>query len=102
MVYGGSAAQTPVPIGTRIPAPTNTAAAIELTLHAPSEINSNVYYSVRDLATQNTVTGYLSGTPGTALPANTTGLAIHAFRINNATASAVGIDILGIHLESES
>jgi len=99
--YGGSAAQTPIDLGVNFPTNTNSADWYELTLFAPPTSNNTVYYQVIRLNTGNVASGTLTGTAGTALPANTTKLAISNWRTNNATASAVTLSIGGIYVETD-
>jgi len=66
-----------------------------------SSSNNTVYYRVTRLNTGDIATGVLTGTAGTALPANTTFLnAAYAFRDNGASSAAVSLDIAGIALQS--
>lgn len=102
LFYGGSAAQTAIALGTTLGAPTLTNTAFELALFAPSGQNGVVYYQVTNLGSGVTVTGTLSpATPGTQTPASTTFLAHRAWRCNNATALAVGIDICSVYVETD-
>jgi hypothetical protein len=64
-------------------------------------VNNEVNYRVERLNTGHIATGTLTAaTPGTQLPANTTFLAHRAWRTNNATALAVGIDIGNLYIET--
>ena len=99
--YGGSAAQTPVSLGANFPCNTRNTDMYMLELVNLSSSNNTVYYRVTRLNTGDVATGTLTGTAGTALPANTTFLnAAHAFRTNGSTALAVRIDIAGIALQA--
>lgn len=94
LYYGGSAAQTPVDLGASFPANTLSVDMYELTLYCPPGVNNAVYYRLKRLNTGDVADGTLTaGTPGTQLPANTTLLGLQAWRSNNATALAVGLDI---------
>ncbi len=96
--YGGSAAQTPIDLGANFPANTLSVDMYELALFAPP--NSAVcHYEVTRLNTGHVATGTLSGTAGTVLPASTTLMNITAYRTNNATALAVGLDICSATVE---
>ncbi|CAB4132264.1 hypothetical protein UFOVP248_7 [uncultured Caudovirales phage] len=99
--YGGSAAQTPIDLGTNFPTGTSNTDLYELTLFAPPTSNNTVYYQVIRLNTGNVASGTLTGTAGTVLPSNTTYLAIRNWRTNNATASAVTIAIAGLYTETD-
>jgi len=101
LYYGGSAAQTPIDLGVNFPTGTSNTDLYELTLFAPPTSNNTVYYQVIRLNTGNVASGTLTGTAGTALPANTTYLAIRNWRTNNATASAVTIAIAGMYIETD-
>ena len=101
IVYGGSAAQTPIALGIGLGAPTLTTTAWELALFSSPNENSIVYYQVTNLGTGTIVTGTLSGIVGTAVPASTTLLAYRQYRTNNATGLAVGIDICSIYIETD-
>lgn len=101
IVYGGSAAQTAIDLGANFPANTLSADAYELSLFAP--VNSQViHYRVERLNTGDVASGTLSGAVGTAIPAASTFLGHTAWRCNNATALAVGIDISSIYIESDN
>jgi len=52
--------------------------------------------------TGDVATGTLSGAVGTVIPAATTFLAHSAWRCNNATALAVGIDVVSLYLETDN
>lgn len=101
--YGGSAAQTPISLGANFPVNTLTTDVYELALFAPTSSNNTVYYEVTRLNTGNVAAGTLTGTAGTALPASTTLLAYQrAWRSNNATAKAVGLDIMSDYIETDN
>jgi hypothetical protein len=101
LVYGGSAAQTAIALGTGLGAPTTTTTAWEMALFSSPNDNAVVYYQVTNLGTGAVASGTLSGTPGTTTPANTTLLTTQMWRCNNATALAVGMDICSIYVESD-
>lgn len=102
IVYGGSAAQTAIALGTGLGAPTDTTALYEIAFYAPNTSNNTVYYTVTNLGTGVVVSGTLTGTAGTALPSSSTFLAPRAWRTNNATALAVGIDVASIYTETDN
>ena len=98
---GGSSAQTPIDLGANFPTNTLNTDVYELALFAPSD-SSDVYYEVTRLNTGHVATGLLSNSGGVALPANTTLLTYcQAWRSNNATALAVGLDIMSDYIETD-
>lgn len=101
IVYGGSAAQTAIALGTTIGAPTLTTTAWDFSLFAPINSNNTVHYQLTNLGTNVVVTGTLTGTAGTALPLSTLLMAPRLWRTNNATALAVGIDVSSIYIETD-
>lgn len=101
IVFGGSAAQTAIDLGANFPAAGLSTDEYELILYAPSNVNNTVFYRVERINTGDVATGTLTGTAGTALPANTTFLGPRIFRSNNATALAVGLDIISFYIESD-
>lgn len=101
IVYGGSAAQTAIALGTALGAPTLTNTAWDVSFFAPPNSNNTVKYTVTNLGSGVSVSGTLTGTAGTALPSSTTLLAPCTWRTNNATALAVGIDISSIYIETD-
>lgn len=101
LVYGGSATQTAIDLGASFPANGASTAAYELQLFAPSGAQT-VGWMVTRLDTGDTVSGILSGTVGTAIPLGTTGLNHAAWRCNNATALACGLDIVQVYIETDN
>lgn len=101
IVYGGSAAQTAIALGTSLGAPTLTNTAWDFATFAPPNSNNTVYYQVTNLGTNVTVSGTLTGTAGTVLPLSTALLAPATYRTNNATAAAVGLDICSLYVETD-
>jgi hypothetical protein len=101
LYYGGSAAQTPINLGANFPANTLSVDAYELALFcAPG--SETVTWQVTRLNTGDTASGTLSGASGVALPAPST-LLSHTvcYRYNNATALAVGIDLISDYIETD-
>jgi hypothetical protein len=102
IVFGGSAAQTGISLGANFPAAGHSTDIYELILYAPPNLNNQVAYRVERINTGDVASGVLTAaTPGTQLPANTTFLGPTMFRSNNATALAVGLDIVGMYVESD-
>ena len=101
--YGGSAAQTPIDLGPNFPDNTLSADVYELALYSAPNWAGLVSYEVTRLNTGDVATGDLTGTSGTQLPAPTTLLTYHwAYRTNNTTALAVGLDIISDYIETDS
>jgi hypothetical protein len=97
LFYGGSAAQTPIDLGANFPANTLSVDAYELTIWCPPT-RQQVNWRVVRLNTGNVASGTLAGTVGTAFPATTTLLTfLRAWRSNNATALAVGLDLMSVY-----
>lgn len=101
IVYGGSAAQAPIDLGVNFPANGASTAAYELQLFAAPS-NQTVSYKVTRLDTGDTASGTLTGTVGTQVPAATTFLGHAAWRCNNATALACGLDVVQVYIESDN
>jgi hypothetical protein len=106
LVYGGSAAQAAIPLGTDFPPMTAAGATngvvYDLTLFAPPNSNGVVGYRVERVGTAFVAEGTLTpATAGVQTPLNTTLLAHRAWRCNNATLLAVGLDVLGYYIETD-
>jgi len=102
IVYGGSAAQTAIALGTGLGAPTLTNTAFELSLFSPPSQNGVVHYEVLNIGSGVKVSGTLTpGTPGVQTPANTTLLTNQMWRTNNAQDATVGLDIISIYIETD-
>ncbi|HVA10684.1 MAG TPA: hypothetical protein VNG32_00765 [Candidatus Dormibacteraeota bacterium] len=101
--YGGSAAQTPIDLGSNFPSNTRSTDVYELALYSPSNSNNIVYYEVTRINTGNVATGTLTGTAGTVVPASTTLLSYQRiWRTNNATALAVAYDVMSDYIETDN
>lgn len=101
--YGGSTAQTPISLGSNFPINTLGVDVYELALFAPPNSNNTVYYEVTRVNTGNVATGTLTGTAGVALPSSSTLLTYQqAWRCNNNTALAVGLDIMSDYIETDN
>ncbi len=103
LYYGGSAAQTPIDLGINFPANTLSVDAYELALFASPNLTS-VGYMVTRLNTGAVASGLLTAaTAGVQLPAPATLLSYHkAWRTNNATLLAVGLDIISDYIETDN
>lgn len=100
-VYGGSAAQTNIALGTGLGAPTNTAIAWEGTIFSPQNANGVIGYQLTNMASGVTASGTIPVVlPGTQTPLNTTGLTYQMWRTNNATALAAAFDLISIYIET--
>ena len=99
--YGGSAAQTPIDLGANFPTNTSSTDWYQVVLYAPPSSNNIVYYQVTRQNTGNVATGTLTGTAGTALPANTSNLFWRGWRTNNGTASAVTLQYGAMYIETD-
>lgn len=102
LVYGGSAAQTPIALGASFPAAGLSTDEYELVLYAWPSDQTKVAYRVENISTGAVASGLITAAvAGTQLPLNTTGLAPRMYRTNNATALAVAIDIVAFTLETD-
>ena len=101
IVYGGSAAQTPIDLGADFPARTASEDLYELNLFAPPNVAGEVRYQVRRLNTGHSAEGTLSG-DATVLPQAGTLLSMMSAFINNqATAASVALDIVQFYCETD-
>ena len=102
LFYGGSTAQTPIDLGSNFPANTLSADLYELTLYSPPELLTTIYVRVERLNTGHVFETTISTASSAVLPAVTFKLnLIWAYRSNNATALAVGLDLISDYVESD-
>lgn len=106
LVYGGSAAQTAIALGTGFPPMTAAGATngvpYDFQIWAPPSLNGVVNWQLDRLDTGTSTGGTITpATPGVQTPLNTTLLAPTVYRGNNATAAAVGTDISTIYIETD-
>lgn len=106
IVYGGSTAQTAIPLGTGFPlyngtVGITTGAPYRFSIWSPPSVNGEVNWQVERLDTGTKTSGTLTGVVGTAIPASTTLLAFRCWKTNNTTALAVGIDLSQIYIETD-
>lgn len=106
IVYGGSAAQTAIGLGTNFPpmagVGTTNGILYDLTLFSPPSSNGVVHYMLERVGTTFVASGTLTpATPGTQTPSNTTLMAPRIWRTNNATALAVNFDVVGLYAETD-
>jgi hypothetical protein len=88
-------------MGTALGAPTLNNTAWDIVLFAYPNVAGKIGYEIKNLSTQVSVEGILNLTAGTQIPASTTLLAPRAWRCNNATALAVGLDIASMYIETD-
>ncbi len=101
--YGGSAAQTPIALGASFPAKTASTDLYELVLFSSSATALSVGYRVTNVTSGVQASGTLTAaSAGVQLPASTTFLAHRAYRSNNATATAVLMDIVSVYIETDT
>lgn len=107
LFYGGSAAQTAIALGTGFPAIPATAGINNgipydfMIWCAPGQ-NGVVNWQLDRLDTGTSTGGTITpATVGTQTPSSATMLNTLIFRTNNATAAAVGIDIMNIYTETD-
>lgn len=106
IVFGGSAAQTPIDLGVNFPAATLSTDLYRLVIFSSPSDNTKVGYQVtRWTGTSNVPAFETSGslantTPGTNLPDTNTGLRVAMWRTNNATALSVAIDLCQMSIET--
>ena len=106
LVYGGSAAQTAIALGTNFPPMAGTGiangVAYDLTIWCPPNANGVVSWTLERIGTTFSVGGTIApDTPGTQTPANTTLMNPVVWRCNNAQAAAVGFDMINFYIETD-
>jgi hypothetical protein len=104
LVYGGTVAQTPIPLGSDFPpmSGTTNSALYEICLYSPPSLNSVIYYRVERMDTRSIAQGELiPSTIGRETPSSNILLGHKAWRSNNATALAVGIDLISVYHETD-
>lgn len=104
LFYGGSTAQTPINLGVNFPALSTNADIYELALFSPPTTADKLYYQVSRVLTGQVARGEINNSnPGVTLPANTTLMTYNqSWRSNNATALAVGLDIVSDYIETDN
>ncbi len=101
LVYGGTSAQTAIPLGTNFPGAQRSTVAYDLAIYAPNSVANTYHYQVTNISTGNTTTGTINGT-ATQIPQSSTLLAHRAWATNNATALAVAFDLCSIYIETDN
>lgn len=102
IVHAGSTTQPPIDLGPNFPADGGTVNLYELALFNSPFSNTQVGYRVLRVNTGDVADGVLVKTAGTQLPSSSTMLGFRAFRSNNASALAVGIDIVSVYIETDN
>lgn len=96
--YGGSSAQTPIGLGMGIPPSSNK--LLRVIFYCP-QVANKLYYEVENITDGNIVMGEINGTGATDFPQPTTALnPLWAFRANNGTAAALGLDLSKVYIEA--
>jgi hypothetical protein len=106
LFYGGSAAQTAIPLGTGFPCIQATAGIAngipyDFMIWCPPNSNGVINWQLERIGGASTAGTITPTTPGVQTPANTTMLNTFMYRTNNATALAVGMDIINIYTETD-
>lgn len=91
----GAGTATAIDLGVNFPANGLSADHFELSLYCEPN-GSTVYYRVENFTTLAVASGEIT----TNIPASTTLLGFQAYRSNNATALAVGIDLVSLYIET--
>lgn len=97
MCNDGTGAATKIDLGADFAAQSTNTNMFEFSLFA-APTGTTVYYQARNLITNVDVYGSVN----TNLPANTQLLAMQLWRTNNATATAVALDVVSIYMETDN
>jgi hypothetical protein len=100
LFYGGSSAQTPIDLGANFPSNTLSTDVYELALFSPPN-SGDVHWQVTRLNTGHVASGTITNSGSAVLPTNTTFLTPWGYRTNNATALAVGLDVMSAYIETD-
>ena len=100
LFYGGSSVQTPIDLGANFPSGTLSVDVYELALFS-SPSSGDIHYEVTRLNTGDVATGTITNSGATILPTNTTLIGPWGYRTNNATALAVGLDVMSAYIETD-
>jgi hypothetical protein len=95
---GGSSAQAPIPLGADFPVSTNTD-PYELAIFCPPG-ETVMHWQATNLRTGASQSGSISG-GSTIMPTETTLIGPWGYRTNNATAAAVGLDVMSAYIETD-
>ena len=97
IVYGGSAAQTPIPLGTAIGSPTDTTILWDFEIFIKKDNPTSFSYKLTNKNTGVSVSGTITGADTTDMP---TTIVPRLYRTNNGAALAVSFDICYIYMEA--
>lgn len=101
IVYGGSAAQAAIDLGATFAVAPGSTELFDLTLFSSPQA-ATVSWRVEKVSTGDVATGTLAGVAGTGFPSAGTLLGHTAWRCNNATARAVGLDVSSLYIETDN
>jgi hypothetical protein len=101
MIYGGSSAQAPISLGANFPCDTTNTDLYRICLYAPPYEAGVVYYELLRMNTGDVATGRLFGVPSTQIPSPSTFLTPNFYRSNGGVATAVGLDVSAIYIETD-
>lgn len=96
--YGGSSAQAPIDLGPDFPVSTNTD-PFDLSIFCPPN-ETRINWQVTNLRTGVTVSGTITG-GAAVIPQEATLIGPWGYRTNNATAAAVGLDVMSAYIETD-
>lgn len=100
IIYGGSAAQTPIDCGPNFPTRAN-ADVYEVIVYCP--VTGGAFVTLNRLNTGHSHTSFIAGGSSVTLPATTQLLTYHqAWRTNNATGTTVEIGIISDYIETDT
>jgi hypothetical protein len=105
-VYGGSTAQTAIPLGSNFPPMLASGAdygvLYDLTLYSPPNQNGVVHYMLERIGTSYVASGTITpSSVGVQTPSSSVLLTHQIWRTNNANSGAVAIDISNIYIETD-
>jgi hypothetical protein len=100
LYYGGTAAQASIDLGVNFPNTHGSVDVYELALFSAPN-SGDVHYEVRRLNTGDVATGTIVNSGATVLPTNTILIGPWGYRTNNATALAVGLDVMSAYIETD-
>lgn len=90
--YGGTAAQTPIDLGSNFHADGLSTDAYRFSIYCPPTMSNGFYYRVERLGTAFVAEGLITGTSGTQIPDPSISLSYRGMIANNGTGLAAGID----------
>jgi hypothetical protein len=94
LVSGGTTANAAIDLGANFPGNSLSTDLYELTLFSPRGVANTVLWNLERVGSGFSASGlFANATPGTTMPASTLFLGRSAWRTNNATLLAVGLDV---------